>query len=499
MTTTSFAASHLAIGHVIDGKELAGAPGADATSMDPFTGEVSWTCADASADQVDQAVAAARRAFPPWAQTDFEARAAIVERFTQIVKAESERLALLIAREAGKPLWESKIEVNSLVTKLAASIDAYKIRCAEFGREVKGLQSRTRFAPHGVMVVLGPFNFPASMANSHITPALLAGNSVVFKPSELTPQTGVEIARIWQRAGLPPGVLSCLSGGRGLGQTLVAHEGVDGVLFVGSHLAGLVILRTLVEKPEKIVALEMGGNSPLVVHDYDEKNLDAVLSVIIQSAYLSGGQRCSAARRLLVPTNDKTLLPALKAKLAAIRVGHFSTNPEPYYGPAIRPRAAAAAVARFSELADTGGEVLLAPAISGPNATMVTPGLIDVTHAGNDRDEEIFGPVLKVVRYDTFEKAVDIANATRFGLSAGIICKERATYEEFYRRVKAGIVNWNQQLTGATTFAPFGGSKQSGNNRPAGFLSADYCSRAIASFEVEPEKLAVASSPGLPF
>lgn len=487
------------IAHIIGGRELTGASGADATSLDPYTGEVVWSCADVDGAGLDEAVSSARSAFPAWSRRTFEERVSIVERFTQLVKDESERLALLIAREAGKPIWESKIEVNSLVTKLAASVDAYKLRCAELGREVKGLQSKTRFVPHGVMAVLGPFNFPASMANSHITPALLAGNTVIFKPSELTPQTGVEVARLWQRAGLPPGVLSCLSGGRATGQRLVAHDGIDGVLFVGSHAAGLSILRTLVDKPEKIAALEMGGNSPLVVYDYDKDKEDAVLSVIVQSAFLSGGQRCSAARRLLVPASDTRIVDALKRKLTAIRIGHYQATPEPYYGPSIRAPAALAAVNRFKELSDAGASALLTPAISGPAETMVSPGLIDVTDCSADRDEEIFGPVLKVIRYRDLDEAIEIANATRFGLSAGIISKERGIYDEFYRRVRAGIVNWNQQLTGATTFAPFGGAKQSGNNRPAGFLSTDYCSRAVASFEVEADKLAVAQSPGLPF
>ena len=488
-----------AVGHIVDGNEFPGAPGSAATSIDPYTGELFWSCDDADDTLLDQAVGTARRAFEPWSRCSFDERAALVERFTKLVENDSDRLARLIAREAGKPLWESKVEVNSLVTKLAASVEAYKLRCSEFGREVKGVQSITRFAPHGVMAVLGPFNFPASMANSHITPALLAGNTVIFKPSELTPQTGVEVARLWQRAGLPPGVLSCLSGGRSIGERLVAHEGIDGVLFVGSHKAGLSILRTLVERPEKIVALEMGGNSPLVVYDYDKEKLDAVISVIVQSAFMSGGQRCSAARRLLLPRNDERVLSRLNEILSSIRIGHFDMTPEPYYGPSIRPYAAEAAVDRFRELAASGGAPLLTPTISGPASSVVSPGLIDVTNSKNDRDEEIFGPVLKVIRYDSLDDAIGIANATRFGLAAGIVCKDRAVFDDFFRRVRAGIVNWNRQLTGATTFAPFGGAKQSGNNRPAGFLSADYCSRAIASFEVPNDKLTVGVSPGLPF
>jgi succinylglutamic semialdehyde dehydrogenase len=456
-------------------------------SINPFSGEVLWAGKAADTETVDAAVAAARAAFPGWARLEFSERHTFLSRFVELVQEHSDALTRLIATEAGKPLWESKTEANSLVTKLGASVDAYKSRVSESDREVRGLRSRTRFRPHGVMAVLGPFNFPASMANSHIMPALLAGNTVVFKPSEQTPVIGLIVSRLWQKAGLPPGVMNCITGAKNTGEYLIAHKDIDGVLLVGSYGAGMSIRRMLVDSPQKIVALEMGGNSPLVIWDYDD--LDAVVHIIIQSAFMSGGQRCSAARRLLIPKSDTALIPRLTEVLRKLRIGDFNLKPEPYYGPLIRPAAANEVIRRTKELVSGGAELILEPIQQGPIRTVVTPGLIGVDNCSNDRDEEIFGPILKIRRYSNFEEAIAIANDTKFGLAAGIVCRTKERFDEFFHAVKAGIVNWNQQLTGATTLAPFGGVKHSGNFRPAGFLSADYCSYAIASFEVEKPKL----------
>jgi succinylglutamic semialdehyde dehydrogenase len=393
-----------------------------------------------------------------------------------------DELAILISMESGKPIWDSKTEVGSLATKVDASIEAHRHRAMDSERVVRGMTSRTRFIPHGVMAVIGPFNFPMSMANSHILPALLAGNAVVFKPSELTPLCGMKLAELWLTAGLPPGVLNCICGGRVVGQELVLHPSVNGVLFIGSHSAGLAILRALVDTPEKIVALEMGGNSPILVWDYE--SLEAAAYIILQSCLISAGQRCSAARRLIIREEDKAILPQLASMFSRLRIGHFSATPEPYYGPLIRGSQANVIMARCQEMVSGGAEPLVAPTQLGPCGTLVTPGLIDVTGYAADSDEEIFGPILKVIRVGSFEEGLSVANKTKFGLAAGIVTQDRDLFESFFCNVRAGIVNWNQQLTGATTFAPFGGLKQSGNCRPAGYMSADYCSVAVASFEV---------------
>lgn len=485
--------------HIIDGKEIGATSGSDVASINPYTGEVLWSSSEADAHLVDEAVSAAREGFEVWADYPNEGRVEILQNFTTIVQREKDALATLVATESGKPLWESRIEVNSLVTKLTASLDAYKSRCAESSREVKGLLSKTRFRPHGVMGVLGPYNFPLSMANGHIMPSILAGNAVVFKPSELTSLAGIAVTRIWQEAGLPPGVMNCITGARSVGKSLVEHGGIDGILFVGSHPTGLSILRTLATHPEKIVVVEMGGNSPLVVEDFDPTKTDAVVSIIVHSAFISSGQRCSAARRLFVNEKNSDLLERVTEVIKNLRIGNPVESPEPFYGPMIRPEAVSQVRRRYEELVSSGAVPLTEPTISGPHQTVMRPSLLDVTTASTDCDEEIFGPVLKVRRYADLDRAIEMCNDTRFGFSSGIVTQHRETYEKFFRRMKTGIINWNQQLTGATTFAPFGGVKQSGNYRPAGYLSSDYCSYAVASFEIEPSAISVPDTPGIVF
>ena len=464
-------------------------------SLNPYTGDILWRGENATPEIIDNAVADARAAFQNWARKPFEDRRKIIDEFVSIIRSEAEKLSQLIATEGGKPLWEAKAEVNSLVAKFDASVEAYRQRAAEVSKEVRGMRSRTRFLPHGVMAVLGPFNFPMSMANSHIMPALLAGNTVVFKPSNLTPLCGLIMSLLWQKAGLPPGVLNCVSGGRAAGEYLVNHESINGVLLVGSHSAGLSILNSLSDSPDKIVAVEMGGNSPLVIWDYDD--LDTAVYIIIQSTYLSAGQRCTAARRLLVKNTDDALIQRLREVLDGLHIGDPTATPQPFYGPVIRPSAAKAVITRVQELISGGARTISNPIQQGPFETVISPGLLDMQNCTTDRDEEIFGPILKVYRYKDFDDAVRLANDTKFGLAAGIVCRERGLYEEFFNRITAGIINWNQQLTGATTFAPFGGIKHSGNFRPAGFLSVDYCSYPTASFEVEKPQKPTNPSPGI--
>lgn len=485
--------------HIIDGEEIPIGRVTDeaVTAIDPYSGDEIWRADPAGEQLVGRAIESARRAQLEWTRLGFDRRRDIVERFTIQVKERSDELAEIIAAEAGKPLWESRIEVNAVVTKFAASVEAYEDRASEMTREVRGAISKTRYLPHGVMVVLSPFNFPASMGNSHVMPALLAGNTVVLKPSELTPMTGLLLAQIWQSAGLPAGVLNCLSGGAETGRLLVEHPGHDGVLFVGGHTAATRILRTLADQPERIVALEVGGNSPLVIWDYDD--IEPVLHLIIQSTFVSAGQRCTAARRLFVRHGEDALVGALSDRLKLITRGHYQQTPEPFYGPLIRRSHADLIVERVDDLVHGGASAILVGDRTGPSKTVLGPTLLDMTNCQNDQDEEIFGPVLKIYKYQTLDEAIDAANDTRFGLAAGIVCRDRAIFEEFFTRVRAGIINWNQQLTGATTFAPFGGIKQSGNFRSAGYHSVDYCSYPVASFEVMAPRIPESVNPGLPF
>ena len=263
-------------------------------SAQPVTGEVVWSGTSASFEDIDAAVREARDAFVEWRRTPFEDRQAIVEAFGKELEANKERLAHQIGLETGKPLWESRTEVAAMIGKIGISINAYHDRTGHTESDVPAGHAVLRHRPHGVVAVFGPYNFPGHLPNGHIVPALLAGNTVVFKPSELTPGVAELTARLWEKAGLPGGVLNLVQGAALTGKALSAHPGVDGLFFTGSSTVGHLLHRQFGGQPEKILALEMGGNNPLIVQDVAD--IDGAVHHALQSAFLSAGQRCTCGQ-----------------------------------------------------------------------------------------------------------------------------------------------------------------------------------------------------------
>jgi succinylglutamic semialdehyde dehydrogenase len=463
------------------------------TSINPATGETVWQGPVADATAVDRAVANARRSFRDWSARPLADRETILREFAKQLTAQKEELATLISTEVGKPHWEALTEVQSMIGKIDLSIEAHAKRCGEL-RSAVGV---TRFRPHGVVVVLGPFNFPGHLPNGHIAPALLAGNTVVFKPSELAPAVAEKTAALWRAAGLPEHVLQVLQGGREAGAALAAHPGIDGLYFTGSARVGLALNELFARTPEKILALEMGGNNPLIVHRAADRR--AAVALAVQSAFLSAGQRCTCARRLIVPAGEEgdIFIDLLISTLAKLRVGPASDRPEPFMGPVVSGAAAEKLLVAQRGLIARGGRIRLEMRRLREGTGLLTPGLIDVTHVADRGDEEFFGPLLQLIRVADFDAALAEANRTAYGLAAGLISDDRALFERFYREVRAGIVNWNQQLTGASSAAPFGGVGRSGNHRPSAYFAADYCSYPVASIEVPELKLAAQLPPGL--
>ncbi|KKD61439.1 succinylglutamate-semialdehyde dehydrogenase [Grimontia sp. AD028] len=465
-------------------------------SLNPFNSEAVWSGKAAAPEQVEAAVDAARCAFISWKKTPFTERQALVERFAEKVKENSEHIAKVIAEETGKPLWETRTEAAAMVGKIGISLRAYQERTGERAKDVAGTQAVLRHRPLGVMAVFGPYNFPGHLPNGHIVPALLAGNTVVFKPSDLTPKTAEETLKLWIEAGLPEGVINMVQGGRETGEALAQSKGIDGLLFTGSANTGHILHRQFAGQPGKMLALEMGGNNPMVIsNDYGE--VDATAYTIIQSAFISAGQRCTCARRLYVPKGDKgdALLSRLVEMTKNIRVGGQFDEPAPFMGAQISVRAAEGILAAQANLESLGGEPLLKAELL--HDAVVSPGIIEVSKVAELPDEEYFGPLLQVVRYDSLEQAVELANDTRYGLSAGLVSTDDAEWDYFLDHIRAGIVNRNRQLTGASGDAPFGGPGASGNLRPSAYYAADYCAYPMASMEGEDVSLPAQLSPGL--
>ena len=472
--------------HFIDGGWLPGS-GEGFASTDPATGGTNWEGAVATGAEIDLAVDAAVASSEEWAATADQPRFQLVLEISRQYEARKDRLVEAICRETGKPRWEAAMEVASMVAKVNISIDAFKKRCAEYSVRAAGGQGHARFKPVGVMAVLGPFNFPGHLPNGHLIPAVLAGNAVVFKPSEQTPHVGEVMAEAWaaaiESAGAPRGVFNLVQGGGTTGSLLAGHSRIDGVLFTGSYHVGQTLSRMLADCPEKMLALEMGGNNPLIV--WECADLDAAAWAITQSAYLTAGQRCSCARRLIVPAGapGEAILDRLLATLARVRVGFWTDNPEPFMGTVISATAGDRLLAAQENMLREGARCILSMHPSNRSPALLSPGLIDVTEQHDREDVEHFGPLLQVVRAQDFDAAIQEANRTRFGLAAGLLSDQPQLYQRFYARTRAGVVNWNRPLTGASSELPFGGVGRSGNHRPSAFFAADYCSHPIASLE----------------
>ncbi|WP_396593950.1 succinylglutamate-semialdehyde dehydrogenase [Brevundimonas sp. R86498] len=451
-------------------------------SIDPATGASVWRGNEASAKQVGTAVEAARAAFPDWADRPRADRIEAMKRYQAALKARAPAFAEAISRETGKALWETTAELGSMAGKVDLSIRAYDERTGERTAETAFGHATLRHRPHGVAAVLGPFNFPGHLPNGHIVPALLAGDTVVFKPSEETPHTGQLMAECLQEADLPAGVFNLVQGGRDVGAALL-DQPIDALMFTGSGAAGAHFRRKFAEDPHVILALELGGNNPLVV--WDTSDAQAVAGLVVQSAFVTTGQRCSCARRLIVPEGPAgdAIVEAVDALVARLIFAPWDSTPEPYGGPLISRRAAEQALAALQQRIDMGARVIRA---SGPvdnlPAAFVKPAILDVT--GIDvPDEEMFAPFLSVTRVPTFEAAIAAANATRYGLSAGLVSDNPAHWDHFIRRIRAGVVNFNRPTTGAAGDMPFGGLGASGNHRPSAYYAADYCAYPVTSFE----------------
>ncbi|CBG88074.1 succinylglutamate-semialdehyde dehydrogenase [Citrobacter rodentium] len=467
--------------------------------QDPVKGDVLWQGHDADAAQVMQAAHAARAAFPGWARRPFSERQAIVEKFAALLTENKTQLTEIIARETGKPRWEAATEVTAMINKIAISVQAYHARAGERHSELPDGAATLRHRPHGVLAVFGPYNFPGHLPNGHIVPALLAGNTLLFKPSELTPWSAEAVVKLWQQAGLPHGVLNLLQGGRETGQALSALDTLDGLLFTGSASTGYQLHRQLAGQPEKILALEMGGNNPLIVEN--PADIDAAMHLTIQSAFITAGQRCTCARRLLVKKGAQgdAFLARLVAVSQRIQPGRWDAGPQPFIGGLISAQAARQVYDAWQRLAALGGRTLLAPRLIEEGTSLLSPGIIELSGVANVPDEEVFGPLLGVWRYDSFADAIALANATRYGLSCGLISPDRAQFDQLLLEARAGIVNWNKPLTGAASTAPFGGVGASGNHRPSAWYAADYCAWPMASLESPALSLPETLSPGLDF
>jgi len=450
----------------------------------------------ADADAVDAAVARARAASPAWRDAGVEARARVLRRFRDLAAERAEQGARLLAREVGKALWDARAEARLLAPKVDATLEDGLRFVAPLEA---GSGARAEFRPRGVLAVLGPFNFPAHLPNGHLVPALATGNTVVLKPSDRAPAVGAWMAELWREAGLPEDVLQIVHGRGETGRRLALHPDVDGVLFTGSWPVGRALREATVDRPEKLLALEMGGKNAVVV--LDDADLDLAAAETALSIAATTGQRCSSASRVFAtPRAIEPLAERLARLLHGLAVGPPLAEGV-FMGPLISTEAAER-VARYRVLSREAGGERLVDADPGHPPPYVGAGLARFADAGQDHPyhrEEIFGPEAGLYPVADLDEAIAATNDSDYGLVASVFTRDRALFERCAGRIRTGLLNWNRGTIGASGRLPFGGLRRSGNDRPAGILASVYCTVPQASLLREEGVLdADALPPGLP-
>ncbi len=466
-------------GNFIDGVWQKGS-GSVFTSTDPSCADIIWQGAEADSAEVDEAFTAAKKAFASWSQTDFATREKIVKKFKQIAIENKNKLAELIARETGKVLWDANGEAGAVAGKVDISLKSYIDRTGSSSTKTAFGSAVLVHKPHGVMAVLGPYNFPAHLPNGQIIPALIAGNTIVFKPSEQCPAVGEFLVSLYEQAGFPKGVINMVQGGRDTGAAVLDNDKLNGVLFTGSATTGVFIHKKFAGRPEIILALEMGGNNPLLL--WDVESAEAAASIIINSAFITTGQRCTCARRILLPAGKQgdEILGAVIAMTKSIRIGAWNDTDTAFMGPLINAQMADFVNQKAAELEKLGAKTLLVGGKMARGEAFIRPHIMD-TSGLDVTDEEIFGPVMQIHRIKSFEDGIELANNTRFGLAAGLVSDNKNNWDIFARKIKAGVVNFNRPTTGAAGFLPFGGPGLSGNHNPGAYYAADFCAWPMAS------------------
>lgn len=470
-------------------------PGEAIRSFNPACPERCVFSGGSSVAHLHEAIASARAALPAWARLAREKRFAVLQRYKSIITARAQQIADLICDETGKAMWDSKGEVAALTNKIDITLDASasgalaRVTGIEFAMTPSKV-GRSWFRPHGVMGVVGPFNFPAHLPNGHIVPALALGNTIVLKPSDKAPATGQLLIEMLQEAleaeGAPRGVVNLVQGGADVASALVSHDGIDGILFTGSWPVGRRIMEANLDRPGRIIALEMGGNNAAVV--MPDADLKQALVECVRSAFVTTGQRCTCTRRVIIHESvARTFIPAFCKAASNLIVGDPRAAHPVFMGPIINGASRDAVFAFQHALHRAGAEVLVpsTPIDTPEKGHYLTPGVARVERFTLDEhdagcDTEVFGPLVRLCVVGSLDEVIEQANATRYGLAASIFTKDHAAAERFLFEARAGCINVNTGTAGASSKLPFGGLGLSGNHRPAGSFSVDYCAYPVA-------------------
>ncbi len=448
----------------VDGRWIDAPNGGKHDVFNPASGELIGTVPMLGADDTTRAVAAAHAAFPAWAAKTAKERAVILRRWNDLILANADDLAMMMTAEQGKPLAEARGEV----VYAASFIEWFSEEARRlYGETIPGHAADKRLLvlrqPIGVVAAITPWNFPAAMITRKVGPALAAGCTVVCKPAMQTPYSALALAVLAEKAGVPAGVFSVVTGkSREIGGVMTSDPRVRKVSFTGSTEVGKLLMSQCAGTVKK-VALELGGNAPFIV--FDDADLDAAVAGAIASKYRNTGQTCVCANRLLVQSG---VYDAFAEKLAVavrqLRVGDGLKGPTEQ-GPLIDAAGLAKVEEHVADALSKGARIVTGGKRHALGGTFYEPTILaDVTPAMKVAREETFGPVAPLFRFETEAEALHMANDTEFGLAAYFFTKDLARSWRVSEGLEYGIVGVNTGLV-STEVAPFGGVKESGIGR----------------------------------
>jgi succinylglutamic semialdehyde dehydrogenase len=463
-----------------------------------------------SYSDVDRALEAAQMGFKIWKKTPLQERIDRLQAFKQAVAKRKDLIAEAIAWEMGKPLWEAKTEAAALMAKVDVTINDSlpRIQNKTYKNILGDADGHVFYKPLGPCSVIGPFNFPCHLANGQIVNALIAGNSIIFKPSEKTAYSGQLLIECFAEANFPKGVINLIQGDGEVARRLVKDKSIRGVFFTGSQEVGLKILKETYADVGKLVALELGGKNFSVL--MDDINIQDTMLELIKACFLTTGQRCISTA--IVPIHRKIAEPFIEQfhQLSKkIIVDHpVKYVQEPFMGPLVDNKALESYLL-FMGMAKREGitEIMRGKQIERKyKGHYVSPSIHfceKFTKDSHFLESEIFGPNVTFVPFDTLEEAIKISNSTAYGLAFSIFSNNKSNYDYCVENMDCGQVNWNRSTVGASSKLPFGGVKQSGNYRPAAVAMIDSCVYQMASLTRGPDNILDGANkepiPGLPF
>ena len=441
-------------------------------------------------DHIEAVIESSLKGFEYWRKLSHEERMGYLKKYQEIVRARKDEIALALALEVGKPLWEAKTEAAALDTKVTVTItDSYeRIKQKTISDVMLKIDGHTIQKPLGPCFVIGPFNFPCHLANGQILAALLAGNSIIFKPSEKTIYSAQLMIECLHQAGFPEGVINFINGTGLTASKITSDKRIKGVFFTGSRAVGLKILDNTYRDLNKLVALELGGKNSTIIHH--DTNISHALPELLRACFLTSGQRCTSTSMILIHKKiEEEFINQFKAVTEKIIVGHpTKSQPDPFMGPLIDEQAEKLYFDFCQAGKNEGAEEIIGPKKLdlGYKGYYVSPSIHYAKKPnlkGKFIQEEIFGPNCFFVPYEDIEEAISIANCTDYGLAASVFTRDADIYNLCLRDIDAGLINLNRSTVGATARLPFGGLKNSGNHRPAAVSMIDHCVGTVASLE----------------